>query len=71
MFKPISRRDLIKKLQRLDFAGPYSGGKHQFMRKGNFKIFIPNPHRKDIGKVLLSRITKEIGISMNDFLNLY
>ncbi|MCK4745371.1 type II toxin-antitoxin system HicA family toxin [Candidatus Parcubacteria bacterium] len=70
MFRPISRRDLIKKLQLLGFIGPYSGGNHQFMRKGNFKIFIPNPHKKDIGKILLSRITKELGISMNDFLDL-
>ena len=70
MFRPISRRDLIKKLQRLGFIGPYSGSNHQFMRKRNFKIFIPNPHGKDIGKILLSRITKELKISINDFFNL-
>jgi len=30
----ISRRELIKKLKALGFTGPFSGGKHQFMKKG-------------------------------------
>ena len=33
-FGPIKRRDLIRYLRRLGFEGPYSGGKHQFMSKG-------------------------------------
>ena len=70
MLKPISRRCLIKKLKRLGFSGPYSGGKHQFMEKDDFKVFIPNPHGKDIGKVLLARIINELKINKNDFLDL-
>lgn len=70
MPQPISRRLLIKKIKRLGFDGPYSGGKHQFMEKGSFKIFIPNSHGKDIGKTLLNRIIKELEISDSEFLDL-
>ncbi len=70
MPKPISRRELIKKLRRLGFIGPFSGGKHQFLEKGNFKIFIPNPHGKDIGHNLLNRIIDDLGISEDKFLEL-
>jgi hypothetical protein len=42
---PISRKNLIKKFRNLGFSGPYSGGRHQFMVKGELKIRIPNPHK--------------------------
>lgn len=58
--KPISRRVLIKKLKASGFAGPYSGGKHQFMIKDNFKLSVPNPHQKEIGITLLSLNSKRI-----------
>jgi len=61
-FGPIKRKDLIHYLQQLDFTGPYSGGKHQFMIKEKLKVRIPNPHKSDIGENLLNRILKEIGI---------
>lgn len=70
MLKPVSRKVLIQKLRKLGFAGPYSGGRHQFMEKGDFKIFVPNPHAGDIGKVLLGRILKEIDISGDEFMRL-
>ena len=37
------------------------------MRKDDLKIFIPNPHGKDIGIILLNQIIKDIGISKKDF----
>jgi len=40
------------------------------MLKNDFKLSIPNPHNKDIGIVLLSRIIKELGISLQDFMDL-
>jgi hypothetical protein len=45
---PIKRRDLIAGLTRLGFTGPYSGGNHQFMKRGALKLRIPNPHQSDI-----------------------
>jgi len=53
-FGPIKRRDLIRSLQQVGFEGPYSGGKHQFMIKGDITLWIPNPHRGDIGRELLA-----------------
>ena len=41
---PIKRNELIKFLMRLDFEGPFSGGKHQFMNKDNLTIRISNSH---------------------------
>ena len=61
--KSISRSNLIKRLKKLGFDGPYSGGKHQFMIKENLRLAIPNPHKGDIGIDLLSRILKQAGIS--------
>ena len=61
--KSISRSNLIKRLKKLGFDGPYSGGKHQFMIKENLRFAIPNPHKGDIGIDLLSRILKQVGIS--------
>ncbi len=62
-FGPVKRRDLIGYLKRLGFQGPYSGGKHQFMAKGDLTLRIPNPHEGDIGRELLSRILKQADIS--------
>jgi len=61
--KPIKQKKLIRLLRNLDFIGPYSGGKHQFMIKGDLRVRIPNPHKRDIGKNLLKLILKEAEIS--------
>jgi predicted RNA binding protein YcfA (HicA-like mRNA interferase family) len=65
---PISRKDLIKKFRSLDFSGPYSGGRHQFMAKGKLKIRVPNPHKSgDISDSLLREILRQAGISKNEW----
>ena len=61
--RPIKQIELIRLLRKLEFIGPYSGGKHQFMVNGDLRIRIPNPHKKDIGKNLLKLILKEAEIS--------
>ena len=63
MVKSISWRKLVKKFRKLGFDGPYSGGRHLFMTKGDFKIHIPNPHRSDISKHLVAEILRQAGIS--------
>jgi len=35
--------------------------------KNNFKLFVPNPHGKDIGKTLLKKILNDLRISEKDF----
>jgi hypothetical protein len=42
----ITRKELIRKFIKLGYEGPYSGGRHQFMKKKRRKIRIPNPHKK-------------------------
>ncbi len=64
---PIDREDLIFYLKRLGFEGPYSGGKHPFMIRGNFRLTMPNPHRKEIGISLLSRILRQAGIKKSEW----
>ncbi len=66
-FGPIKRKDLIKWLKKLDFDGPYSGGKHQFMVRDDITLRIPNPHRGDIGMELLSRILRQAQISKDEW----
>jgi len=39
---PCKRRDFIKQLRRLDFEGPYSGARHQFMVYNNQRLTIPS-----------------------------
>lgn len=61
-FGPISRRGLIQTLRKCGFEGPFSGGKHQFMVKGDVVLHIPNPHQSEIGVELLKRLLKQAGI---------
>jgi len=42
--RSIKRKDLINHLRRLDFTGPYAGGKHEYMQRGRLKVRIPTPH---------------------------
>jgi len=65
---PISTRELIKKLKKFGFDGPYAGGKHRFMIKDNLRLTIPNPHRQEIGIDLLSRILKQAGITKKEWI---
>jgi len=60
--KPISRRELIRRLRFFGFEGPFSGGRHSFMRHGQVKLRIPNPHQGDISVPLLKEILKQAGI---------
>jgi predicted RNA binding protein YcfA (HicA-like mRNA interferase family) len=61
--KPLSRFKLVKKLRLLGFEGPFGGGKHSFMKRDKQRIIIPNPHRGDIGVILIKKIIKQIDIS--------
>lgn len=67
MAKNISWRRLVQKFRCLGFDGPYSGGRHLFMVKGEFKIRIPNPHGKDISKHLVAEILRQADISQKEW----
>lgn len=64
---PITRRDFIRHLRTLGFAGPYPGGRHMFLLRGTQRLIIPNPHQGDIGIQLLSRLLREAGVSREEW----
>ncbi|MFY9341103.1 MAG: type II toxin-antitoxin system HicA family toxin [Planctomycetota bacterium] len=66
-FGPSKRRDLVAALKRLGWEGPFSGGKHEFMRRGTHVLTIPNPHRGDVGMKLLAIVLRQAGISRRDW----
>ncbi|MGI8669662.1 MAG: type II toxin-antitoxin system HicA family toxin [Aridibacter sp.] len=67
---PIKRKDLIKYFRKLGFDGPFSGGNHDFLKKDNLKIRMPNPHQGDISKGLLVRILKQANVDRDTWENL-
>ena len=66
-FGPIARKELVRYLRQLGFEGPYSGGRHQFMVKGNHTIRVPNPHQAVLGKELLAKILRQAGITKEEW----
>ncbi|MDO8482485.1 MAG: type II toxin-antitoxin system HicA family toxin [bacterium] len=67
MPKNISWRKLVRKFKKLGFDGPFSGGRHLFMEKGELKVHIPNPHGKDISKHLVVEILRQANISRDEW----
>jgi predicted RNA binding protein YcfA (HicA-like mRNA interferase family) len=59
----------VQKFRHFGFSGPYSGGRHLFMVNGGLKVRIPNPHRGDISKHLVSEILRQANISSSDWEN--
>ena len=64
----ISQNNLIKKLRMSGFEGPYSGGKHQYMIKGNLRLTVPNPHKEKISVDLLSKILRQAQITREEWI---
>lgn len=67
MPKVISWGKLVQNFRKLGFEGPYSGGKHLFMKKRQLKVRIPWKHRGDIGAGLLNEILRQAGIDKKEW----
>ncbi|OPY48864.1 MAG: YcfA-like protein [Methanosaeta sp. PtaU1.Bin112] len=65
---PVSRKELIKRLRKLGFSGPFKGKKHQFMFRGDIKLRLPNPHNQDIDSNLLAQILQQAQITHKEWL---
>jgi len=65
---PIAWHDLVEMLRKFGFDGPYTGGKHPYMIKGDLVLTIPNPHRKETSVDLSTRILKQAGITREEWL---
>ena len=64
----LSFHELIRKLKKFGFKGPYSGGKHLYVIKDNLRLTLPNPHRKGISVDLLAKILNHAGITREEWL---
>jgi len=64
---PVKWPKLVKRLRTLGFEGPFAGGKHPYMVRGDLVLTLPNPHRREIGPDLLSRILRQAGISRQEW----
>ena len=67
---PCTRSELIRKLKKLGFDGPYAGGKHSYMKRGNYRLTIPNPHGNQIDSVLIREILKQAEITLEHWLGM-
>ena len=66
---PLSHNEFLKRIRGFGFDGPYTGGKHLYMLKGNLRIAIPNPHRQKISVDLLIRILRQAGITREEWIS--
>ena len=66
---PVPWRELVRRLRQLSFEGPYEGGKHPYMIKGDLVLTIPNPHGEEVSVDLLARILRRANISRAEWLN--
>ena len=65
---PVTRRELVRKLKGLGFEGPFPGGKHQWMRRGDLRLTIPNPHGGAIDPGFIRRILRQAGIKLDEWI---
>jgi len=63
----ISWKDLVRRLRKFGFDGPYQQGKHPYMVRGSLVLTVPDPHKKEIGVELLTRILKQAGVSRKNW----
>lgn len=64
---PVTRSDFIRRLRRLGYDGPFSGGRHEFMVRDTRRLILPNPHRQDISSDLLARLLKQADVTRREW----
>jgi hypothetical protein len=52
-WRPLKRRDFIRRLRALGFDGPYSGTRHQFMIYGQHRQTIPTNSEFSVPQIRL------------------
>ena len=68
---PLKRRELISKLKKLWFSGPFSWWNHEVMFRNNIKIAIPNPHwNQDIWVIIINKICKHMWVGIKEFMDI-
>jgi hypothetical protein len=73
-WRPCKRREFIKRLRKLDFDGPYSGTRHQFMVFEENRLTIPSNTEYSVPqlRMMLNEIERIIGraITIDEWSNL-
>ncbi|MCS6923054.1 MAG: type II toxin-antitoxin system HicA family toxin [Fimbriimonadales bacterium] len=66
---PIPAREVIRKLHKLGFEGPYGGGKHPVMRhpETGVKISVPAHANRDLPKGTLRSIVDAAGVRVEEW----
>jgi hypothetical protein len=62
-WRPLKRRDFIRKLRALGFDGPFSGTRHQFMILGQHRQTIPSNSEFSVPQIrmLLRQVESILG----------
>jgi hypothetical protein len=65
-WRPLKRREFIRKLRALGFAGPYSGTRHQFLVLGQHRQTVPANSEFSVPQVrmLLRQVETILGRSI-------
>ena len=70
-WQPCKRRELIKRLRHLDFDGPYSGTRHQFMDYEKYRLTIPSNTEYSVPqlRMMLNEVEEILGraITVNEW----
>jgi predicted RNA binding protein YcfA (HicA-like mRNA interferase family) len=69
---PLKPNEVIKKLRRLGFVGPFPGGKHKRMVHFQKKKIVPIPFHKgrNVSVGVIREIINEVGISREEWIKL-
>jgi hypothetical protein len=65
-WRPLKRREFVRKLRALDFDGPFSGTRHQFMVWGQHRQTAPSSSEFSVPQIrmLLRQIESILGRSI-------
>ena len=64
---PLPQREVVRRLRKLGFEGPFPGQKHPHMMKGERRITIPNPHGGDISSGLIAEILRQACVTRDEW----
>ena len=71
---PISRKELIHRLKKLGFDGPFGGRRHDFMVRDTDQYRLPLPRKdaknREIGVGLQKRIINEVAVTARQWMEL-
>ena len=73
-WKPLKRREFIKKLKKFGFQSPEPGGRHFYMRYGTYTLTLPNnkeysvPQIKMLLREIEHGVKKKISIDIWEIL---